>query len=55
MIEALFEDLRKKGIEEAEKGNTSKALSYLSHAISLNDKDYKLYEMIAQVRFVFVI
>ena len=46
-----FEELRDEGVREAEKGNIGKALSLLSHAATLNDKDYKTFEMIAQVVF----
>lgn len=46
-----FEELKEEGIREAESGNIGKALNLLSHAASLNDKDYKTFEMIAQVAF----
>ena len=46
-----FEELKEEGIREAESGNIGKALNLLSHAASLNDKDYKTFEMIAQVSF----
>ena len=37
-------------MKEAEAGNFRKALSLLSHAADINAQDYKLFEMIAQVR-----
>lgn len=37
-------------MKEAEAGNFGKALSLLSHAADINAQDYKLFEMIAQVR-----
>ena len=38
-------------MEAAESGDFGKALSLLSHAVVLDDKDYKSMEMIAQVTF----
>lgn len=48
-IAKTFEELRDEGVQEAENGNIGRALSLLSHAASINDKDYKTFEMIAQV------
>ena len=48
--EESFEDLKRDGMKEAEAGNFGKALSLLSHAADINAQDYKLFEMIAQVR-----
>lgn len=36
-------------MKEAEEGNFGKALSLLSRAADIDNKDYKLFEMIAQV------
>ena len=49
ILAKTFEELRDEGVQEAENGNIGKALSLLSHAASINDKDYKTFEMIAQV------
>ena len=51
-IEEKFNELKEKGIEEAENGNFGRALSLLSHAFNINNEDYKLCEMIAQVRIL---
>ena len=49
------EEICEQGVQAAESGDMGKALSLLSHAVVLNDKDYKTYEMIAQVKqFQFV-
>lgn len=39
-------------MKEAEEGNFGKALTLLSRASDIDNKDYKLFEMIAQVDFV---
>ena len=44
------EEICEQGVQAAESGDMGQALSLLSHAVVLNDKDYKTYEMIAQVR-----
>ena len=43
------EEICEQGVQAAESGDMGRALSLLSHAVVLNDKDYKTYEMIAQV------
>ena len=42
--------MKRDDMKEAEAGNFGKALSLLSHAADINAQDYKLFEMIAQVR-----
>ena len=49
VIEESAQEFAEKGVEAAESGDFGKALSLLSHAVVLDDKDYKSMEMIAQV------
>lgn len=51
VIEESAQEFAEKGVEAAESGDFGKALSLLSHAVVLDDKDYKSMEMIAQVTF----
>ncbi|KAK8800864.1 hypothetical protein WA588_001695, partial [Blastocystis sp. NMH] len=46
------EEICEQGVQAAESGDMGKALSLLSHAVVLNDKDYKTYEMIAQIHLL---
>ena len=50
-LEESAQEFAEKGVEAAESGDFGRALSLLSHAVVLDDKDYKSLEMIAQVDY----
>lgn len=50
-LDESAQEISENGVKAAESGDMGRALNLLSHAVVLNDKDYKSLEMIAQVKY----